>query len=113
MWGSESFGYIEAGLPEHYHNRGNMEITGWAELGYDLWWQNGGGAFSFSNYGNADTANNVKRKANHNLDFHASRTWSGLTSSPKNKDNKEIEIYGNSDTVQPPAVGLKVKTRFK
>ena len=51
--------------------------------------------------------------------FDAARSWSGETSSNGNHSHtitstlNKSPIYGNNETVQPPSVGLKVKTRFK
>ena len=109
MWGSESFGYIEAGLPEHYHNRGTMEITG--NPGYQANESYITGAFYKS--GNAWQSKFDGSGNGNNILFAASLTWSGLTSSPKDKDNKAIEIYGKSTTVQPPSIKVRVKTRYK
>lgn len=51
--------------------------------------------------------------------FTASKNWTGKTSSNGSHSHtitstlNKSPIYGNNETVQPPSVGLKVKTRFK
>lgn len=85
IWGANTFGYISAGLPN---------ITGTFE-----------GASQNSNYTtgafyvvgrNTQVANNGEK--DNTYGFDASRSSS---------------IYGNSTTVQPPAVKVRVKTRWK
>lgn len=86
IWGAEDFGYIEAGLP---NITGGFVNTPFAEF-------SGSGAFSSTNGGgkNPSPSNYSGRNAN----FDASR------SNP---------IYGNSTTVQPPSIKVRVKTRYK
>lgn len=97
IWGSEdgTFGYIEAGLP---NITGEIESTVWGG-------SNGRGLFtygqgSFQLHGNSlpgPTVNGSKGSARTSFLLNASR--SNL-------------IYGNSDTVQPPSVKVRVKTRY-
>lgn len=76
MWGSNDFGYIEAGLPSF-----SVPINGSnADLGDP-------GNFYITNGGQ----------------FNGTRYLSVAGST----------IYGNSNTVQPPAIKVRVKTRFK
>lgn len=81
LWGSTTFGYISAGLPEIY---------GWSSSGSGseggAFGNNGGSGFG----GSGGTAG-------HSTNFYASRYNS---------------IYGNSSTVQPPAIKCRVKTRY-
>lgn len=86
IWGGTTAGYIEAGLPNitgHFH---------------------GAGQFAFNQQGNAfykrgtgtQVANNGEK--DNDYGFNASRSNS---------------IYGNSDTVQPPVIKVRVYTRYK
>lgn len=96
LWGSEdgTFGYIEAGLPN---------ITGYSGNYFRTNTTNGSLAASgcFQMFANRiakdspPSASSVYSKA---FSFDAS------LSNP---------IYGNSDTVQPPSVKVRVKTRYK
>lgn len=86
FWGGESAGYISAGLPN---------ITGSFGLPDDrnVW---PAGAFTASNvssYNCQDTSGDGKR-----ISFSASNSNS---------------IYGNSNTVQPPALKIRVYTRYQ
>lgn len=83
MWGSTSFGYIEAGLPN---------ISGGTSMNYE---NNAWGAFHKRN--DRLRSNDGSRSWNSTVDFNAS--WSN-------------GIYGNSSTVQPPAIKVRVKTRW-
>lgn len=84
VWGAVSFGYIEAGLPN---------ITGNI---YGLEQGQANGVFSSFDWQFIvnDGADHMLRGAN----FDASRSNS---------------IYGNSNTVQPPAIRVRVVTRYK
>lgn len=84
IWGANSFGYLSAGLPNITGTIGGLE-QGTAS-----------GAFTIADdrkLGN-DGADCNLRKAT----LNASRSNS---------------IYGNSNTVQPPAVKVRVVTRYK
>lgn len=98
LWGSEdgTFGYIEAGLPNITGDigqntgsglRGGSEMSSLGSL-----YLTRNGAYSYNGY---STSGGSDR---YDLHFDASR------SNP---------IYGNSDTVQPPSVKVRVKTRYK
>ena len=87
IWGADTFGYVDAGLP---NIEGSMYM-GSAGIGtYDS------GAF----YRSGSTAwwGNAAGAHSSTLNFDAS------LSNP---------IYGNSNTVQPPAIKVRVKTRYK
>ena len=89
LWGSDEFGYIAAGLPN---------ITG--RIYFDGTNQNYGAEGAFykgSDYGYWGQGHNGGW-GNPNFYFNASR--SSL-------------IYGNSTTVQPPSIKLRVKTRYQ
>lgn len=98
LWGSTSFGTISAGLPSHKHymfsndsnatsvdNRQNM-LTATQQVA--SWWYQGYGAY-------------VLARSN------VSATL-GLSSNPTS-----TSIYGKSTTVQPPAIKVRVKTRYQ
>ena len=88
FWGAESFGYIEAGLPN---------ITGSASIWLGVF-NASSGCFSRSSSGEAVGGSGTYKKNNKtiNFDAHGSST-----------------IYGNSPTVQPPAIKVRVKTRYQ
>lgn len=83
LWGSTSFGYISAGLPN---------ITGYESMNYS---NPAGGAFYKT--GGLIASTDGSRAWNQRVNFDASRSNS---------------IYGNSSTVQPPAIKCRVKTRW-
>ena len=91
-----TFGYIEAGLPN---------ITG--EIGTTVWGGSAGrGLFTYSSgsfklHGNSLPAPTV------NGSQGSGRTSFLLDVSGSNP------IYGNSDTVQPPSIKVRVKTRYR
>lgn len=85
IWGANSFGYIEAGLPDitgYVSSSGQPGPVGGAF--YDTGWRN----IKISNDGERDMVAN----------FAASRSNA---------------IYGNSSTVQPPSIKVRVKTRYQ
>lgn len=90
IWGADTFGYIGAGLPN---------ITGGFTGGTN--YGGGGqqwGAFGIYGYtGNVDPGDG-RAHVNCNYNFDASRSSS---------------VYGASNTVQPPAIKVRVKTRYK
>lgn len=104
LWGASDFGYISAGLPTHTHTRGTMNITG-TFFGENLDYYTYTGAFYKTNIGNQNGVGHLDRD-NYQSGFDASRSWTGATSEPDNS------IYGASNTVQPPAIKCRVKTRF-
>lgn len=98
---------VEAGLPniDHTHTRGTMNITGSLRDAIDqggLGWV-GTGAFqgTFTDKGNYPDASG-KGTYNDSFSFDASRSWTGETSTNSDVD----DIYGNSDTVQPPGTQM-------
>lgn len=90
LWGAEDFGYIEAGLPN---------ITGTFHCTNIIFETGSSGAFTYTqkNAGTLDTSGALGTQYTNLNDFNASRSSS---------------IYGNSTTVQPPSVKVRVKTRF-
>ncbi|MBR1776324.1 tail fiber protein [bacterium] len=88
IWGSNSFGYIAAGLPN---------ITGAANFTDMRTSRNYTGAFYDTGLGGSKEGGGSNSNLP-NLGFDASRSSS---------------IYGNSSTVQPPAIKVRVVTRYK
>lgn len=84
LWGAEDFGYIEAGLP-------NISGTIGQIIGADA----SGGAFN--NFQVSGDVNSGSQLGVWFVNMDASRSSS---------------IYGNSTTVQPPSVKVRVKTRY-
>lgn len=87
LWGSEdgTFGYIEAGLPN---------ITGQIHDNEDGYEESG----ALYSSGSGRYSGHPQNPGREYLNFDASR------SNP---------IYGNSDTVQPPSIKVRVKTRYR
>lgn len=87
IWGSNGFGYINAGLPN---------ITGSIFLECVQSTHNG----AFINNGGSSTymGNNAYNSSPTTVGFNASRSNA---------------IYGASNTVQPPAIKVRVKTRYR
>lgn len=89
--------YYEAGLPDHTHTRGTMNITGKTQPFY-TYGSGGEGAFSYVNLsGGGVTSGSSGNTGCTQAIFNASRSWTGSTS-PASEANP---IYGNSTTVQP------------
>lgn len=84
IWGSNQFGYIDAGLPN---------ITGNSE-----WFAGNNISGAYTKGLSKNVLNNNGRVTLAELIFNASQ------SNP---------IYGNSDTVQPPSIQVRVKTRYQ
>lgn len=89
IWGAEDFGYIEAGLPNISGIYSQVRTTSGA---------GGSGAF----YKAADEVSTVAG---------GSGTVNRLNTIGFNASRSNL-IYGNSTTVQPPSVKVRVKTRF-
>lgn len=92
LWGSDSAGYLGAGLPN---------ITG--NLNGHIWNNNqSDGAFSTTKsiyaFKQGGTSNNAPGVYNTTWNLDASRSSS---------------VYGNSETVQPPAIKCRVYTRYQ
>ena len=89
--------YYEAGLPDHTHTRGTMNITGSTQSFY-TYGSGGNGAFSYVELygGGVSTTSNANTGCTQAV-FDASRSWTGSTS-PASEANP---IYDNSTTVQP------------
>lgn len=105
--------YLSAGLPilpdmSHTHTRGTMNITG------EITWitsetgniSNSGypttGAFRWGNEAYTSRASLASGEGSRDLNFDASRSWTGETSSASL--TRTTDIYGNSDTVQPKSI---------
>lgn len=105
--------YLSAGLPilpdmSHTHERGTMNITG------EITWitadasniSNSGypttGAFRWGNEAYSQRASLASGEGSRDLNFDASRSWTGETSSASL--TRTTDIYGNSDTVQPKSI---------
>ena len=92
FWGAETFGYIEAGLPN---------ITGRT-------YGEGGGTQDYGCYEGAfymDNTSGIRGAGSQSTDYDNRRVLFDASCSSS--------IYGNSDTVQPPAIKVRVVTRFK
>lgn len=116
LWGASDFGYIEAGLPNltasaagaHTHTRGTMNITA-------NWGQRGGNSFASGAVylsGTSPNANWDRGTQNSNFHFDASRNWTGATSSSGEHTHAITSGLRAADTVQPPAIKCRVKTRW-
>lgn len=97
IWSSEdqSFGYIEAGLPNITSGSGLIRWFDWGGVE-----STSGGAFVVTKYSTApywSTGSTKTGGSDCSLKFNASQSNS---------------IYGNSETVQPPSIKVRVKTRF-
>lgn len=98
IWGSNGFGYLSAGLPNHKHFvLSNTEVTvpddGSKRVTATTQGSNktGTGGFSCAVIGGTSGSANV-----------------GLSSNPTSQT-----IYGKSTTVQPPAIKVRVYTRYQ
>lgn len=88
LWGSETYGYVEAGLPN---------ITGYIRMtGSYVQWASGAFTPTESEYQYA--WGNTRETNYHTAEMNASRCSA---------------VYGKSSTVQPPAVRVRFKTRFE
>ena len=89
---------VSAGLPTHTHTRGTMEISG------NIYTIDGGGGSTgadgaFAVTGQSQNHGRGTNNSTHsNVNFYASRSWTGSTSVPDNS------IYGASNTVQQEAI---------
>ena len=105
----------------HTHSRGTMEISGWFNLNKQEFQDTPSGAFTLTGPGptRAYAANGAGRSGNFGqMTFTASRSWKGATSSNGAHTHdltitKNTGIYGQSDTVQPAALKIRVKTKAK
>lgn len=86
IWGANSFGYLAAGLPNITGRMGNTDSTSSSATG------------CFYRSGTSGRLENSNGSADPNIYFDASRSNS---------------IYGASTTVQPPAIKVRVKTRYQ
>ena len=93
VWGADSFGYVEAGLPN---------ITGTATaIGNTTGFPRSTGVFTGAFY-NSKTLSQA---------FSVSSGGDGATFAMD--ASRSNSIYGNSNTVQPPAIKVRVVTRYK
>lgn len=88
IWGADSAGYIEAGLP---NITGTTVLTGVEGI-------SAGGVFSAGGQNYGRNGGHENYTMTNTLNFSASRSNS---------------IYGNSTTVQPPAIKVRVYTRYQ
>lgn len=128
IWGASDFGYVSAGLPSlsgstssngaHTHTRGTMDIVGSVSSPYG-YASDTTGAFSSHDSGKDWDAENPTVKRDRIVTFRASRNWTGATSSNGAHTHtvtvsaSTSGILGNSTTVQPPAIKVRVYTRWK
>lgn len=87
FWGATDFGYIAAGLPN---------ISGWFRLA--------------SEYGYSDSDNTLFQRSSDGRRNNGA-DWGGTTVSFN--ASRSNSIYGNSSTVQPPSIKVRVKTRYQ
>lgn len=85
IWGADGFGYLNAGLPNITGRIGNTDVTGSSSTG------------CFYRSGTSGKLENSGGRPDPDVYIDAS------LSSP---------IYGRSNTVQPPAIKVRVKTRW-
>lgn len=94
IWGADSFGYISAGLPNitgqinyprGFQNTGTQQI---GALSYTVWGSDANGL------GNTDGAGRIAARMNIDASLSSS-------------------VYGASNTVQPPAIKVRVYTRYQ
>ena len=133
--GSGAGTQISAGLPQHTHSgttssngahthtRGTMEITGRSLLFPGLDTGTTPNAFGLSNaLSSKDKVWGATDNRGLNtlaLDFYASRTWTGSTSSngahthTMTTGNASNTTYGGSTTVQPPSQLVHICIKFK
>ena len=133
VWGSEGdWGYIAAGLPKlavdsdgaHTHTRGSMNITGsfrvtnqWPTQGYGISGTNNATSGAFSpggQWGTNSAGNGGTGAKGFDYSFNAANSWSGATSSSGAHTHQlNLGILQETTTVQPPAICIRVKTRYK
>ncbi|MBQ2284326.1 MAG: tail fiber protein, partial [Clostridia bacterium] len=139
IWGADNYGYVAAGIPSltattssagsHTHTKGSMRIVGSLLSSDDdealVYADNitATGALrtgeTKSNFPSPapDVLGNVRQK----IDFDTDRSgsWSGSTSSagshthPITVELSTSGIMGNSTTIQPPSIKVRVKTRYQ
>lgn len=100
LWGSVdgTFGYVEAGLPEHQHRLAGNQGEG------------GSAITSYPN--NAIKYTGVSGITDYKMTLTAYTAGLEPTLGLVGKAGTTNAIYGNSTTVQPPAIKCRVKTRF-
>lgn len=98
FWGSEdgTFGLLSAGLPN---------ITG--HISAIIWGGSAGRGIFANSSGSFQLQGNSLPACTVNGSQGSARTFFSLNASHSNP------IYGNSDTVQPPSIKVRVKTRYR
>lgn len=96
---------------EHTHARGSMNITGTVAI--PLWEKRElSGAFYIKQ--DRTTHDYGSNMGGYTAGFDASRTWTGRTTANGNHTHVlTCNLLGKSSTVQPPAICIRVKTRYK
>lgn len=121
-----AFGYVSAGLPNlglattsagaHTHTRGTMNITATGGM-----WENDNrnsftGAFYLSSAHNKWGTRSELDKDNYSMDFNASRSWTGATSSNgahTHTITSSSKLYGTTSTIKTDGIKVRVYTRFE
>lgn len=93
FWGAQNFGYIAAGLP---NITGLISFSG---IDPNTYWGAASGAFTKANFTGAGDGHNYN-VAGSAIDFYFDASLSN-------------SIYNNSNTVQPPSIKVRVKTRYQ
>lgn len=88
IWGAEDFGYIQAGLPNITGDFGYTPYSGQVRTG----------CFAKTKLGTVNTGGASG----------SDNRWSLITFNATSSNS----IYGNSSTVQPPSIKVRVKTRY-
>lgn len=103
LWGADSFGYIAAGLP---NITGTLSLSG----------QNDGsnvGSYPFSDGSNATGAFSFASSSGDYYGYDKTATKKTTYPTINLSAANSSSIYGNSTTVQPPSIKVRVKTRYK
>lgn len=96
IWGATNFGYVQAGLPN---------ITG------NL---NPGGGYTANPFGATTSADGVFSLVNDGTQKTFDQSGGSYTCYNVNFDaSRSSSVYGESQTVQPPAIKVRVVTRYK
>lgn len=88
---------VQAGLPQHTHTRGTMDITGWVD--YHVWNGSAGGAFYINGGNKKAGTGNDNGSPGSNSSFQASRNWTGSTSNAN-----YTSTTATTSTVQPQTI---------
>ena len=118
-------GYVSAGLPDlglqttssgaHTHTRGSMNITGHI-TSYENAFSDARGAFTLSGWnGRANYHSNGTTDMIANIDFNASRNWTGETSSNgahTHTITSNNAIVGSTSTIKTDGIKVRFYTRY-